>query len=195
MTQASHDPIAEFQAWFNEAKETPLRDPTAMAVATSSPDGIPSVRMVLMKHFDHQGLVFYTNFTSAKARDLQQNSWASACFFWETTRKQVRVSGRVQVVSSAEADAYFASRPRDSQLGAWASLQSQVMNTRTDFEERFKQIQSLYEGQTVPRPEHWSGFRIIPEKIEFWIELPYRLHERWIYHREGQGWTKSLLYP
>ncbi|MFY7928216.1 MAG: pyridoxal 5'-phosphate synthase, partial [Oligoflexus sp.] len=123
-----------------------LKDPTAMAVATSSPEGIPAVRMVLMKQFDQQGLVFYTNFTSAKARDLQQNSWASACFFWETTRKQVRVTGRVQVVSREEADAYFASRPRDSQLGAWASLQSQPMAARTDFEERFKQLQSLYEG-------------------------------------------------
>jgi pyridoxamine 5'-phosphate oxidase len=195
MTQATYDPIAEFQVWFKEAKETSLKDPTAMAVATSSPEGIPAVRMVLMKQFDQQGLVFYTNFTSAKARDLQQNSWASACFFWETTRKQVRVTGRVQVVSREEADAYFASRPRDSQLGAWASLQSQPMAARTDFEERFKQLQSLYEGQVVPRPEHWSGFRIVPEKIEFWIELPYRLHERWIYHRDGQGWTKTLLYP
>lgn len=195
MTQLASDPISEFLSWFAEAQQTPLRDPHAMALATVGEGGIPQVRMVLMKHFDQKGLVFYTHHTSPKSRDLQSSGWASACFFWETTRKQVRVTGQVEAVSSDEADAYFASRPRESQLGAWASLQSQPLSERSDFEERLRTVESLFAGQSVPRPAHWSGWRIKPRTIEFWIEQPYRLHHRYIYERAGDTWNKTLLYP
>ncbi|MCX6129628.1 MAG: pyridoxamine 5'-phosphate oxidase [Proteobacteria bacterium] len=189
--------IATFATWFKEAKASPIIDPSAMALATVSADSMPSVRIVLMKNFDQQGLVFYTNTTSDKARDIKAHPHASACFHWDTLKKQVRVSGRVESVTSAEADAYFASRPRESQLGAWASLQSQPMASRAEFEARLLEFTKKFEGQAVPRPAHWSGFRIVPNRIEFWIDRPYRLHERWVYTRadEQKAWQKQLLYP
>ncbi len=196
MTKAEDfDPVAEFHAWFDEAKRTPLKDPTAMALATVGSDGMPHVRMVLMKEFDRQGVVFFTNTTSAKAQDLQKNARASVCFFWETTRKQVRVQGSVTPVSVEEADAYFASRPRDSQMGAWASLQSQGMGSRAEFEQRLEEVRQLYKDQAIPRPPHWSGYRISLERVEFWIEKPFRLHDRFVYHKVGETWQKQLLYP
>ncbi len=195
MSEFKEDPISEFLAWFDEAKQTPLRDPNAMTLATVDAEGAPAARMVLMKHFDQQGLVFYTNLTSSKSRDLKQNPQAAACFFWETTRKQVRVTGRVEQVTDAEADAYFGSRPIDSQIGAWASLQSQVLEERREFETRFEDLKRLYKDQAPPRPPHWSGWRIVPQKMEFWIERPFRLHERYVYLRKAGGWTRNLLYP
>lgn len=195
MTQLALHPVQEFLSWYEEAKQTPLRDPHAMALATVTAAGLPQVRMVLMKHFDEEGLVFYTHHTSPKSREIRASGHASACFFWETTRKQVRVTGPVEAVRASEADAYFASRPRESQLGAWASLQSQPLSERAVFEERVKELEGLFAGQPVPRPEHWSGWRIKPETMEFWIEKPFRLHERYIYQREADGWKKTLLYP
>lgn len=197
MSEAHQDPIALFAAWFAEAKATNMRDPTAMALATAARDLMPSVRMVLMKEFDHKGLVFYTNMTSNKARDLQANPQACACFHWEPLKKQVRVSGRVELVTDAEADAYFASRARESQLGAWASLQSQPMKARIEFEQRLSDVTQEYEGQAVPRPPHWSGFRIVPTRIEFWSDRPFRLHDRLVYTRSQQQepWQTQILYP
>ncbi len=196
MTQPAYDPVTEFLTWFEEARQTPLRDPHAMALATVSSEGIPAVRMVLMKHFDQDGLVFFTNYTSQKSQEIKATGWASACFFWETTRKQVRITGRVEEVKTAEADAYFASRPRESQLGAWASLQSQSLNERAEFEGRLKDLHTLFANGQVPRPAHWSGWRIAPESIEFWIEKPYRLHQRYVYKQQTKGeWSRTLLYP
>lgn len=191
-----HNPISEFKEWFEQAKGTGMRYPNALALATVSRDGVPAVRMVLMKHFDVDGLVFYTNLESAKSQDIRANKMASACFHWEALGKQVRVTGRVSPVSDAEADAYFATRPRDSQLGAWASLQSQAMPSRAVFEDRFHEYSKLYEGKAVPRPAGWSGWRISPDRVEFWIEKPYRLHDRFVYLRQGSGdWKRELLYP
>jgi len=197
MAANNQDPIALFAAWFAEAQASPLRDPTAMALATASKDLMPSVRMLLMKQFDHEGLVFYTNMTSAKAQDLQENPQACACFHWESLKRQVRVSGRVELVSDAEADAYFASRPRESQLGAWASLQSQAMRERAEFEARLEMVTRQYEGKSIPRPPHWSGFRMVPVRIEFWSDRPFRLHDRLVYSRSrpGDPWQTQILYP
>ncbi len=197
MTADKQDPIELFADWFAEAKASPLRDPNAMALATVSRDLMPSVRMVLMKQFDHEGLVFYTNLTSAKAQNLQVNPQASVCFHWEPLRRQVRVSGKFEAVTTDEADAYFASRPRESQLGAWASLQSQPMKSREEFEQRMADVTRKYEGQVVPRPAHWSGFRMVPTSVEFWMDKPFRLHDRWIYRRADahQPWQTQLLYP
>lgn len=197
MAANNQDPIELFAAWFAEAKASALIDPTAMALATASRDLMPSVRMVLLKQFDHEGLVFYTNLTSAKARDLQDNPQASVCFHWDALRRQVRVGGAVERVSDAEADAYFASRPRESQLGAWASLQSQPMKERAEFEARLQQVTQQYEGKTIPRPSHWSGFRILPTHVEFWSDRPFRLHDRLVYTRKNpqDAWQTQILYP
>ncbi|WP_141734867.1 pyridoxamine 5'-phosphate oxidase [Oligoflexus tunisiensis] len=197
MASNHQDPINLFAAWFAEAKASTVRDPTAMALATASRDLMPAVRMVLMKQFDHDGLVFYTNLTSAKARDLLENPQASVCFHWEPLKRQVRVAGSVERVSDAEADAYFASRPRESQLGAWASLQSQPMKERAEFEARLAMVTKRYEGQIIPRPPHWSGFRIIPSRIEFWTDRPFRLHDRLVFSRQNpqDPWQTQILYP
>lgn len=191
------DPISLFADWFAEAKRLPALYPNAMALATVNAQQQPAVRIVLMKHFDQDGLVFYTNLESAKSRDLQSHPKASACFYWEAIKKQVRVSGRVVAVSAAEADVYFASRPRESQLGAWASDQSRPMQDRQELEQRLAEVTERFAGKTVNRPPHWSGFRIVPLDIEFWQEKPYRLHERRVYSRESAGipWNCRLLYP
>ncbi|MBC7660874.1 MAG: pyridoxamine 5'-phosphate oxidase [Chitinophagaceae bacterium] len=188
-------PIQEFDLWFKEAQTTSLRYPNAMSLATVNAAGIPAVRIVLMKHFDEHGLVFYTNLESDKSKDIKATGVAASNFHWEELGKQVRVSGHVEAVSDAEADAYFASRARDSQIGAWASKQSHSMPDRAEFEGRLKTFTDKFEGQAVPRPEAWSGWRIIPERVEFWVERPYRLHDRWVYTRQGSEWTRTLLYP
>ncbi len=193
--QTKHNPFQEFDAWFQEAKTTKLRYPNAMSLATVDKAGIPSVRIVLMKHFDHEGLVFYTNHDSKKSHDIKETHVAAVNFHWEELGKQIRITGKVEAVTAKEADEYFATRPRDSQLGAWASKQSQTMASRAEFEQRLKDYTQKFEGQAVPRPEGWSGWRIIPDRIEFWIEKPYRLHDRWVYTRNSGEWTKDLLYP
>jgi pyridoxamine 5'-phosphate oxidase len=189
------DPLALFDQWFTEARASEINDPEAMALATADAAGQPSVRMVLLKGHGADGFVFYTNEQSAKGEQLEANPRAALLFHWKSRRRQVRIEGRVERVTSSEADAYFASRARDSQLGAWASDQSRPLDSRTTFEQRFEQVTSRFEGQEVPRPPHWGGYRVIPVRIEFWSDRPHRLHERRLFTRTEGGWTEGLLYP
>jgi pyridoxamine 5'-phosphate oxidase len=189
------DPIALFDAWLVEARASELNDSNAMALATVAPDGQPSVRMVLLKGHDQRGFVFYTNLNSRKARELVDSHKAALLFHWKSLRRQVRIEGPVSGVATEEADAYFATRGRDSQLGAWASDQSQPLPARAVFERQFAEMKERFEGDDVPRPPHWSGFRIVPERIEFWHDREHRLHERRLFTRTGDGWNEGLLYP
>lgn len=189
------DPIDHFRDWLAEAKESEPNDPNAVAVATVGPDGMPSLRMVLLKDVDHDGFVFYTNYESQKGSELLAHPKAALCFHWKSLRRQVRVEGMVERVSDAEADAYFASRPRDSRIGAWASDQSRPMEGRFELEKRVAKFAARYAIGEVPRPPHWSGFRIVPSRIEFWRDRPFRLHERLNFIRESDGWRTEVLYP
>ncbi len=190
--------LATFDALFAEAADAGEPDPTAMAVATAALDGRPSVRMLLLKAHDTRGFVFYTHLDSRKGRELQDNPHAALLFHWPRLRNgvQVRIEGSVELVSDAEADAYFASRPRGSQLGAWASLQSQPLASRELFDERHAEAEQRFEGLDVPRPPRWTGLRLRPERMEFWYGAEFRLHERWCYACDRAGdWSKRLLYP
>ncbi len=192
------DPIALFQQLLEQARQLPreqVPEPTAAALGTVGPDGQPSVRMVLLKHADAEGFVFYTNLDSRKARDLASNKHAALTFHWAQLERQVRVEGRVSPVSDVEADAYFASRPRGSQVGAWASRQSRPMANAADLATRVAEIEAKYAGRDVPRPAFWSGYRLAPSVIEFWHGKPDRLHERQLFTRDGDGWRVQLLYP
>jgi len=189
------NPFQLFDQWFAEARASEPSDPEAMALATADAAGRPSVRMVLLKGHGPGGFVFYTNDTSAKGQQLAANPRAALLFHWKSLRRQVRIEGPVDRVPSAEADAYFASRSRDSQLGAWASDQSRPLESRQLFETRFEEMRHKYEGRDVPRPAHWGGYRVIPERIEFWTDRPHRLHERRLFVRDGEGWIEGLLYP
>ncbi|TPG42418.1 pyridoxamine 5'-phosphate oxidase [Sphingomonas koreensis] len=188
------DPLALFDAWFAEAKASEPNDPNAVALATADAAGQPAVRMVLLKGHGADGFVFYTNQQSRKADDIAADPKAALLFHWKSLRRQIRIEGPVTTVSDAEADAYFASRGRDSQLGAWASDQSRPLDHRETFEDRFAAMQARFPGD-VPRPPHWSGYRVAPQRIEFWQDRAHRLHERRLFTRTDDGWTEGLLYP
>jgi pyridoxamine 5'-phosphate oxidase len=194
---SAEDPFSLFDEWFAEAKSSEPNDPHAMALATVDTSGLPDVRVVLMNGYDRRGPVFYTHVTGGKGRQLQANMKAAANFHWKSLKRQVRWRGPVELVSDAEADAYFASRPRDSRIGAWASLQSQPLDSRAAFEARIAEATARYEGQEVPRPPHWTGHRIMPLEIEFWHDRPFRLHDRIVFRRQtlDAGFTKMRLFP
>ncbi len=189
------EPFLQFAEWLAEAGKKEPNNPSAMSVATVDANGRPSVRMLLLRGFDERGFVFYTNLESRKGRELRGNAHVALCFHWKSLDRQVRVEGKVEPVSNEEADAYFWSRPKDSQIGAWASKQSQPLATRFELETRVAKYGLLYGIGKVPRPPFWSGYRVVPELIEFWEERPFRLHERTVFRRDGDGWTTTRLFP
>ena len=196
MAENKDNPIALFQVWLGEAQEAEPNDPTAMTLATVSDTGSPSARMVLLKEADERGFVFYTNSESQKGLELDATKVATLLFHWKSLRRQVRVSGGVVRVSDEEADAYFDTRPRGSQIGAWASDQSRPLNGRFELEKRVALYSARFGISSVPRPPHWTGYRVKPREIEFWRDKPFRLHERTIYHAAGPGgWTIGRLFP
>lgn len=194
-TAATEDPIALFGTWLAEATKSEPNDPNAVCLATATPDGRPSARMVLLKDVDARGFVFYTNLESRKGRELTANPHAAMCFHWKSLQRSVRVEGAVTAVSAEEADAYYASRPRGSRIGAWASRQSRPLEGRWALEKAVAEYSLKFAIGEIPRPPHWSGFRLVPERIEFWRDMPFRLHERRVFHRAGEGWEIELLYP
>jgi len=197
MTDLYAQALDTFASLLKEATEGGDPEPTAMTLATADAQGRPAARTVLLKAFDARGFVFYTNYESRKGRQLTENPQAALLFLWKTLREQVqaKIEGTVEPVSLAEADEYFASRPRPSQIGAWASIQSQTLDSRDTFEARITAFEKKFEGMDVPRPPHWSGFRVVPERIEFWYGARFRLHERHHYQRVDGQWTKRMLYP
>ena len=194
-TISRQEPFALFARWFDEAKAKEPNLPEAMSLATATRDAVPAVRMVLLKGADERGFVFFTNYDSRKGEELLANPIASLNFYWKSLARQIRIEGRVEAVSDAEADAYFASRPRQSQVAAWASEQSRAVASRAVLERRLAEFEARFTGAAVPRPPRWSGFRVVPDRIEFWEERPFRLHDRLVYIRQGDGWRTEHLYP
>ncbi|WP_352861881.1 pyridoxamine 5'-phosphate oxidase [Mesorhizobium sp. M0802] len=190
------EPFRLFAEWLEDAKKSEINDANGVALATVDADGMPDVRMVLLKGFDESGFVFYTNFESAKGREILGNMKAAMCFHWKSLRRQVRIRGPVEIVSDAEADAYYATRPRGSRIGAWASKQSRPLESRFALEKAVAEYTARYPIGEIPRPKHWSGFRIVPQAIEFWHDRPFRLHDRLVFSRNAEGgWDKTRLYP
>ncbi len=192
---ATDDPLALFGSWMAEAARSEPNDPNAVCLATATPDGRPSARMVLLKGVDPRGFVFYTNLESRKGTELAANPAAAMCFHWKTLQRSVRVEGAVEQVSDEEADAYYASRARGSRIGAWASRQSRPLEGRWALEKAVAEQTLRFGLGEIPRPPHWSGFRLLPARIEFWRDMPFRLHERRVFHHAGQGWETEMLYP
>ncbi|MGE0179540.1 MAG: pyridoxamine 5'-phosphate oxidase [Sphingomonas sp.] len=190
-----NDPHRLFEQWFAEARVSEPNDAEAMALATANAAGAPSARMVLLKGHDERGFAFYTNGESRKGGELAENPRAALVFHWKSLRRQVRIEGRVESVSPKDADAYFASRSRDARIGAWASDQSRPLESRASFEARYEKLVGEFEGREVDRPDYWRGYRLVPERIEFWTDRPHRLHERRLFTRGGGGWIEGLLYP
>ena len=193
-TEAS-EPFRLFADWLDDAGRSEPNDPNAVALATVDAEGLPDVRMVLLKGFDERGFVFYTNFESAKGREILDTMKAAMCFHWKSLRRQVRIRGPVEVVSDAEADAYYASRPRGSRIGAWASKQSRPLESPFALEKAVAEYTARHAVGDIPRPSWWSGFRILPQTIEFWHDRPFRLHDRVVFRRQGDDWEKARLYP
>ncbi len=193
--EEAKNPIELFKKWFAKAKETEINDPNAVAVATVDDDNQPSVRMVLLKGLSDKGFVFYTNLNSKKGSDLKINKKSSMCFHWKSIRRQVRVVGEVEKVTDKEADDYYNSRPYKNKIGAWASSQSEILDKRDDFIKKIKTYEKKYPSNNVPRPSHWSGWRLMPSQIEFWLDGDGRIHERLNYKKENGSWKKELLYP
>jgi pyridoxamine 5'-phosphate oxidase len=191
----SAEPFRLFAEWLEDATGNEPNDPNGVALATVDPDGLPNVRMVLLKGFDERGFVFYTNFESAKGREILASRKAAMCFHWKSLRRQVRVRGPVEVVSDAEADEYYATRPRGSRIGAWASKQSRPLESRFALEKAAAEYTAKFAVGAIPRPDYWSGFRIVPTSIEFWHDRPFRLHDRVLFTRTEDGWEKTRLYP
>jgi pyridoxamine 5'-phosphate oxidase len=191
----AHDPIAVFAAWLREAEEAGVEVPETMTLATADSEGAPSARMVLLKGVDPDGFVFYSGYVSRKADELERNPRAALVFYWRPLGKQVRVEGRVERVSEAESAAYFATRPRGSQVAAWASQQSEPLAGREELDRRYAELEQEYEGRAVPLPPHWGGFRLRPDAIEFWQHRDNRLHDRIRYTRAREGWRSELLSP
>lgn len=189
------DPFSLFSNWLNDAMASEPNDPTAMALATADADGMPNVRMVLLKGVEDGAFIFFTNFESNKGREILANPKAALCFHWKSLRRQVRVRGRVTPVTAADADAYFATRPRGSRIGAWASKQSRPLESRFALEKAVAAYGAKYAVGDVPRPDHWSGFRVAAEEVEFWRDGKFRLHDRVIFCRQGGHWEKTRLYP
>ena len=190
------NPVELFKKWFSEAKKTEINDPNAVAIATADGNNQPTVRMVLLKGLSEKGFVFYTNFESKKGDDLKLNKKASMCFHWKSLRRQVRINGSVEKVSNKEADDYFKSRPYKNKIGAWASSQSKTLGKREDFLKKISEFETKYPSEnTVPRPSHWSGWRLVPYEVEFWLDGEGRIHERLDYFKKNEIWKKKLLYP
>lgn len=189
------DPLQQFEVWFNQARAADLLEANALTLATVTPDGMPTARIVLLKGLDDRGFVFFTNYLSRKGQELAANPRATLLAFWAELERQVRIEGKVEKVSGEESEAYFRIRPRGAQLGAWASLQSEVIESRQQLEEAISMLEQKYAGQDVPRPPHWGGYRVLPEVIEFWQGRSNRLHDRLLYRRTGTSWTRVRLSP
>jgi pyridoxamine 5'-phosphate oxidase len=189
------DPIDRFVGVLARASEHAPFDPVAVTLATATPDGRPSARIVLLRRVDAQGFWFYTNYESRKAQELHENPRAAICCYWPWLDEQVRIEGTIDQTDALDSDEYFAGRPRGSQIGAWASAQSRPLTSRAELEARYRTLETEYDGQPIPRPLFWGGFRLTPERIEFWRAGTFRLHERLVYERHGAGWTTSALYP
>jgi pyridoxamine 5'-phosphate oxidase len=195
MDEGYQEPLERFRDLLRRARETDLQEPAAMTLATVGADGRLSARVVLLRGFDQRGFVFYTNLNSDKSQQLRETGRASLCFHWDALREQVRIEGMAEQVADDEADEYWSGRPRESQVAAWASRQSAELDDRATLAKRVTEFEQQFQGRDVPRPEFWSGFRIVPQRIEFWTGLPARLHDRIVFERTDDGWTKRLLYP